>query len=167
MAQAVVSFLIGFLQGVPAWLQVAILSMIPIVEFRVSVPVALEYFHLPILSANLATFLGGSVVFVILYFGLERIREVLQRTFPSLLHPIDAFVLRSEKKLHEKYFQYGTLALLLFVAIPLPLTGVWTATVGAVALKIPMREAALGILSGLLLGQIVVTLLTLGASSLL
>jgi uncharacterized membrane protein len=45
----------------------------------------------------------------------------------------------------------------------LPFTGLYTATLAAVALKIPFKYAAIGIVSGVLTAGIIVSLLTISA----
>jgi uncharacterized membrane protein len=103
-------------------------------------------------------------IFFPVYFGLDWIRRVLERYLPVLLRPIDAFTLRAEAKLKDKYARYGMWALFIFLAIPFPLTGIWTATFAAIALRIPFRQTAIGILTGMLCGATVVLLVTLLAS---
>jgi uncharacterized membrane protein len=102
--------------------------------------------------------IGSLSIFFPLYFGLEAVRHLLEKYTPKLVRPIDLFLARAEKKLKDKYAKYGMFALFIFLAIPFPLTGIWTATGAAIALKIPFREAAIGILSGMLCGATVVTI---------
>lgn len=149
----------------PSWLRVIILTIIPVTEYQLSVPLGLLDYHLaPILVIALA-WVGGALIFFPLYFGLLRLRTFCVQYLPWLVVPLDRFLARGERKLGSHYKDYGMIGLLLFFLIPLPLTGVWTATFGAVALKIPLKQAAIGILSGLLIGAAVVTLITVGADS--
>ncbi len=161
-----IEFLLAAVGNVPAFLRVIILAAIPIAEFRLSVPVGILDYSLSPLEAIIFTFIGGSLIFLPLYFGLARLRNFCVQRLPALVRPLDTFLERGRKKLHGHYTTYGLIGLAIFVAIPLPLTGVWTATFGAVALNIPFKTAATGILSGLLIGSVVVTILTVGIESL-
>jgi uncharacterized membrane protein len=150
------------LEGVPEWLRVILLSAIPITEYQLSIPVGIHEYHLaPWVVFGLAT-LGATLIFLPVYFGLELLHTLIERHFPRLLRPLDVLIARAERKLKDRYAKYGAVALFLFLVIPFPLTGVWTASLAAVALKIPFKEAAWGILLGMLGGATLVTLLSLG-----
>jgi uncharacterized membrane protein len=161
MAEAVAQWLLGLLGGVPDSIKVIALSVMPITEYKLAIPVALTQFHFSVLMANMLVFLGNLIIFFPLFFGLEGVRSLASRYLPFLVRPIDSLVARAHRKLHSQYEKYGALALFVFVFIPLPLTGVWTGTLAAVALKIPFGKAAAGILLGALASQILVTALTL------
>ena len=55
------------------------------------------------------------------------------------------------------------MALTLFVAVPLPVTGVWTGTLAAFIFGIPWRKAWPHLVAGLLIAATIVTLVTTGA----
>lgn len=166
MAEKVAEFILMFLSGTPAWLKIVVLAMMPITEYQLAIPYAIEKFSFSPLVAYLLALLGSALLFFPLFFGLEWLRATVEKVFPPLLRPLDAFLLRAEHKLKANYEKYGALALFLFLVIPFPLTGIWTATTAAVVLKIPFRGAATGIFLGVLGGQAVVLLLTLGIGQL-
>ncbi|PIZ52675.1 hypothetical protein COY25_04705 [Candidatus Uhrbacteria bacterium CG_4_10_14_0_2_um_filter_41_7] len=76
---------------------------------------------------------------------------------------IDNAVSRAHNKVEKKYARYGALALFLFTAIPLPLTGLWTATLSAIALKVPVKYAFIGIASGVVVAGVIMTIGSLGS----
>jgi uncharacterized membrane protein len=69
---------------------------------------------------------------------------------------------RRKSKLIERFEAIG---LILFVAIPLPITGAWTGCVAAFLFKIPLKQAIPAISAGILISGIIVTLASLGAIS--
>ncbi|MBP9827645.1 small multi-drug export protein [Patescibacteria group bacterium] len=152
-----------FVEALPAWFQVLLVAAVPIVEFRGAIPFALEVHGFSVLEAIILTTIGNMLPFIPLYFGLASLRRLLAKYMPRLVAPLDAFIKRADHKLRDHFERYGALALLLFVAIPLPLTGVWTATVGAVSLKIPVKHAGLALTGGVIIGSIIVALITKGA----
>lgn len=153
--------IVHILEVVPAPVRVVLLSIIPITEYQLSIPLGIQSYHLaPALVFGLAV-LGSLCIFFPVYFGLEWLRSFLEKTMPTLLRPLDAFLYRAQTKLEKKYATYGMWALFVFLAIPFPLTGIWTAAAAAVALKIPFRQAAIGILTGMLCGATVVLVVTL------
>ena len=71
---------------------------------------------------------------------------------------------RARNKVSEKVNKYGLLGLMLFVAIPLPITGAWTGTVGAWVLGLDRKKSILFILLGILIsGTVVSTVIYTGA----
>lgn len=147
---------------IPGWLQVIFLSIAPITEYQLAIPVALTTYHFSWYEAYGLAFAGSCIIFFPLYFGFEFVREHVARMFPVFVKPFDMAIARADRKLRGDFEKYGAFALFLALVIPFPLTGVWTATLAAVALKIPIRSAAIGILLGVLCGEALVTLAALG-----
>lgn len=65
---------------------------------------------------------------------------------------------RVEKK-SKLVERWGFWGLVLFVAIPMPVTGAWTGTVAATLFELPVRRAFLAILIGVIIAGIVMSLL--------
>ena len=66
------------------------------------------------------------------------------------------------KKRHASKFQkWGAAALILFVAVPLPITGAWSGSVAAFVFGIPYKKAVLYIGLGVCIAAIIVSILTL------
>jgi len=66
------------------------------------------------------------------------------------------------KKRSKIIEEYGTLGLILFVAIPLPMTGAWSGCVASYLLGMRLRYAFPAIALGVIIAGIVVTLTTVG-----
>lgn len=79
----------------------------------------------------------------------------------------DGFVARARKKLQGPVERWGWLGVALFVAVPLPITGAWTGTLGAWVLGLPkgrtLGAAALGVC---IAGALVTAALMLGLKTL-
>jgi uncharacterized membrane protein len=65
---------------------------------------------------------------------------------------------RRRGKIIEKYERIG---LVLFVAIPLPVTGAWTGSLAAVLFGLKFRHALLSIFAGVFIAGVIVTSLSL------
>ncbi len=159
--------IISALEGVPAWMRVILLSAIPITEYQLSIPLGIHEYQLPPALVFVLAVVGATLIFFPVYLGLELAHELIEKYFPSLLRPLDRAIARAEFKLKDRYAKYGAWALFMFLVIPFPLTGVWTASFAAVALKIPFKQAALGILLGMLGGATFVLILTLAGGAVL
>ncbi|AEJ19398.1 COG2426 family protein [Gracilinema caldarium] len=69
----------------------------------------------------------------------------------------DAFVERARGKVHEKVEAWGWLGIAAFVAIPLPVTGAWTGTLGAWILGLDKKKTLLAVIIGVALAGCIVT----------
>ena len=75
------------------------------------------------------------------------------------------FCPRPRHKFTGKYQRWGELALVIFVAIPLPMTGAWTGSVAAFIFGIPKKRSLTLISLGIMIAGVIVTLATLGIIS--
>jgi len=66
---------------------------------------------------------------------------------------------RTRKKGEVKLQVWGMLGLMLFVAIPLPLTGAWTGTLVAYLLKLERKRSFLFIAAGVVIAGVIMVLL--------
>ena len=149
----------------------ALLSLMPISELRGAIPFAIAkniqwYFALPF-----------SVVFNILaaplfWFFLATIHKLMYGTRPEkgirwYKKFFDYFVERARKKLSAGVEKWGWLGIALFVAIPLPMTGAWTGTLGAWVLGVSKRRTMAAVILGVIIaGVIVTTVVQLGIQTL-
>ena len=77
------------------------------------------------------------------------------------------YLVWQERRSQARFQRWGPWALLLFVAIPLPMTGAWTGCLAAFLLGIPLRRSLPLIVFGVLLAGGIVLLASLGVISLL
>lgn len=141
----------------PHELATLLVAMLPIAELRVALPLALTVFKLPTASAFFWAILGNIIpVAILLYIikpvslWLEKNSKLGNKFFSWMAH-------RTEKKFKKSSTKYGsTLALILFVAIPLPITGAWTGALAAYLFGIKPKRAFFSIFAGVLIASIIV-----------
>jgi len=132
-----------------------LLSMAPVSELRGGIPYAIlkginpAYAYLFCVAANIA-------IVPVIFFFLEKLHHHFYRIkiYKKLF---DKFIERTRKKLHKKVEKYGYFGLTLFVAVPLPITGAWTGTLGAWLFGMNKLKSMLAILLGVLIAGIIVT----------
>ncbi len=157
--------IINLLKGLPKEAIVAILGALPVSELRGAIPVAIIAFGFNPLKAYCIAFIGNSLPVIPLLFLLEPVSNAL-RKFPVWKRFFDWLFERTRKKagLVEKFEALG---LILFVAIPLPITGAWTGCVAATLFKIRFRYAFPAIMVGVAIAGVIVISLTLAGKSML
>lgn len=145
--------------GLPGWLVTIIIAMLPIFELRGAIPVAYQLLGIPIAPAVVLSVVGNliPVIPILLFLGpvsnwLRKI-PLFDRFFAWLFTRT-----RSRSDLVKKYEMVG---LMLFVAVPLPVTGAWTGAVAAFLFGIKFWPSLLFISLGVLIAAAIVTALVL------
>lgn len=138
------------------------LSAVPIGELRVTLPLALQVYGFSIPHALAVVYAGNALPVLPLLFGLQIFVAWSDRRIPLLHRFFIWFFHRTRLRFEKNYQTYGAVALFVFVAIPLPLTGVWTASVAAVLFGIRPRVAFPAIAGGMVTAGLIVLVLTKG-----
>jgi len=114
---------------------------------------------MPIVSAYLicvgANILVGPLVFLFLS-TLHRIFCFL-RFYRTIFNKV---VKRSRKRVEEKINRFGYLGLVIFVAIPLPITGAYTGALGAWVLGMEKRKSFVAIAAGVIIAGFIVAMIS-------
>jgi len=137
------------------YLLTVLLGIIPVSELRGAIPYA--YFNgVPMWLSAVIGVLSNALVPFIGFFFLSTIHRLLDKW--HFYHNLfEKTVARARSKVGEKVSKYGLLGLMLFVAIPLPITGAWTGTLGAWVLGLDRKKSILFVLLGVLIAGIIVT----------
>lgn len=151
-----VAVLLEWLRGLPRELVVVLLGALPIAELRGAIPLAL-YYGMTLPKAYTLAVIGNFLPVIPLLVLLEPVSSKLRR-FPLWARFFDWLFERTRRRA-ETVQKYEAIGLMLFVAIPLPVTGAWTAAVAALLFKIRFRYALPAICAGILLAGVVVSVL--------
>ena len=154
---------IELFKNFPPHLAIFLMSMMPIAELRVSIPLALTVYKLPIWSTLFYSIVGAFVPALFILYLIEPASEFLMK-HSKFFHKFFTWLFKHTKiRFEGKYARYGSLALIIFVAIPLPLFGVWTGSLAAFLFQIPRKIALALIFLGVIFSGIIVMFLTQGA----
>lgn len=154
------------LSSVPHWLATVIIGALPIFELRGAIPIALGIYEMNPFAAYLFAVLGNMIPVVPLLLYLDPVSNYLRRY--TIFDKFFSWLFGRTQRNHSARFEkYGTLALTIFVAIPLPVTGAWTGCAAAFVFGIKFRHALLAILAGVLIAGLIVSVVTLTGISLL
>jgi len=144
-----------------------IITILPISELRGGLPLAIIYAkdnNIPlILIFSLIVLLNILVVFFVFYF-LDNIHHVLlnvklyKKFFESYMKRLQ----RKIDKFEKKYSTLGFLALTLFVAVPLPITGAWSGCLVSWALGLDRKKSILAISIGIVIAGLIIFFGTIG-----
>ena len=145
------------------YLLVFFVSMVPVVELRGAIPIGLGL-GLPVLPTYVICVLGNMLPVPFIYLFARRF--LIWGYHKPVIGPICRFfIVKGEKggrKLEEKAGKGLTVALLLFVGIPLPGTGAWTGTLAASILDMKFKDVLIACMGGVLLAGIIMGLASMG-----
>lgn len=145
------------------YLYVFLISMVPFIELRGAIPVAVRM-GLPIWPSCLIAVIGNMLPVPIIYFFARRTLEwgkdnkYIGGFFTWCLEKGE----KGGRKLEQKAGKGLYLALLLFVGIPIPGTGAWTGTLAASMLNMNFRKSVIAVLLGVLLAGAIMLTASLG-----
>ena len=147
---------------------VLLISMVPLIELRGAIPVAVGMdLGLPEWLILIVAIIGNILPVPIIYFFARKFLEWgAKREWKPLKQFCEFCLKKGEKagtKLLKKAGNYGTyFALFLFVAIPLPGTGAWTGTLAASILNLDFKRTVTAITAGVLVAGLIMLAVSLG-----
>lgn len=141
-----------------------IISMMPLIELRGSIPVGLVMEISP-MTVFLLTFPASLIPAPFIILLIKKIFEWLETPSKFFERLIERIIRRNNDKHRVKIDKYGLLGLLIIVAIPLPGTGVWSGSLAAALFDFKFRPALLVIIIGNLIAAILILLIAMSAIS--
>ena len=152
------------LSDIPSELSTILIAMLPISELRGAIPYALGC-GMSWQQAYFWAVLGNFIPVIPLLLFLEPISSFLGSRY-LICHRFFQWLFARTRRRGQVVERYEALGLIIFVAIPLPVTGAWTGTVAAFLFGVRFRYSLPAVLLGILLAGTVVTLASLGVISL-
>ena len=150
------------------YLIVFLISMLPLVELRGSIPIGLSSLWgdpIQVLPLYIICILGNMLPVPFIYLFARKVLEwgadkkIIGKYFKWCLEKGE----KGGKILQEKAGKTGLFfALLIFVGIPLPGTGAWTGTLAASILDMDFKRSILAVMLGVILAGIIMGLASAG-----
>ena len=144
-----------------------LLTILPVFELRGGLPVIVEYavrngvsvwpYFLIVLILNIL------LIFLIFMF-VDFLHEMFMHVkwYRAVVGRVLRRLQRKVERLEYKMDKWGYLALMFFVAIPLPGTGAWTGTMAAWVMGLNRLKSSVAISAGVIIAGLIVLFLSLG-----
>ena len=145
--------------NLPKELIVILIGATPIFELRGALPVAINVFEFPWYYSLLLSIFGNILPVPFLLLFWDQFSRFLYR-INIFRKPLDWLFIRTKRQ-SASIGKYKFWGLLIFVAVPLPFTGAWTASLVAVVLGMKFWPAFWAILGGVLVAGVIVMALSL------
>lgn len=137
-----------------------LISMLPVVELRGAIPIGILSFDIPWYVTYILAVIGNMIpvpfilLFVEKFIGWLKTKKKLAR--------FGLWLERKADRNTEKVQRYKLFGLMLFVAIPLPMTGAWTGSLVAALTNTKFKYSIISVLCGVLIAGVIVTLICEG-----
>lgn len=143
-------------------LAVFLTAMTPVGELRAAIPLALGIYKMSPLSAFFWSILGNISAVAVVLLLIKPVSDFLITRFSFFERFFNFLFARTRKKFSDTEIKWGALALIIFVAIPLPMTGGWSGALVAYLFGIPFKRALPLISIGVVIAGVLVTVASLG-----
>ena len=138
---------------------VFLISMIPLLELRGGL-LAASLLKISAVKAIPLCIVGNIIPIPFILLFIKQIFKVLKKTkiFRGLIIKLEDRAMRKSDQV-KKYEFWG---LMLFVGIPLPVTGAWTGSLIASLLEIDIKKSSLAILCGIIMATVIMYIVSYG-----
>lgn len=143
---------------------VFLISMLPIVELRGAIPYGILWGLDPV-AVYIVAIIGNMLPVPFIYLFARKVllwgkdKKHIGKFFTFCLEKGE----KGGRKLEEKASKNGLfIALMIFVAIPLPGTGAWTGTLAASMLNFDFKRSTAAVLLGVLIAGVLMGLASMG-----
>ena len=156
-----------------------LLTLIPFLELRYSIPagiltgkialpfgLALVGLNMPWYTVFIVCVVTNFILGIIIYLILKYVVKYLLR-FELFKKYYNKIIARPQRRIKKYVDKYGELGVGLFIAIPLPGSGVYTGALGAYALGLKFKKFIIADLIGVTIAGIIVTILSLSSKGLI
>ena len=149
---------------IPEALQVFLAAMTPVGELRLAIPLGILSHSMPWYQVFFLSLAGNMLPVPFILFALNKGTRVLKK-LPIPVHRLLEWRTNHLRKTYTRRFEkFGSVFLIVLVAIPLPFTGAWTASLAAWVFQLPPRVAIPLIWLGVLIAGVIVTSVTLAGT---
>jgi len=135
------------------------MSLLPIIELKGAIPVGLGL-GIPFWTTYFIALLGSCLPAPFIILFIERILKWMAGSSVKFFQRTAGWVLRKADKNKGKIEKYGYLGVFIFVAIPLPGTGVWTGSLIAAVLGLKPQKAIPLVIAGNAVAGVLMLLLS-------
>lgn len=149
-----------FIESIKRELLIILFSMAPISELRGAIPLGISLGLSPIHSTIIS--ICGNILIVPLLLKILHPLIIYFEDTSFFKHTIGVIKTRAMNKA-ESIKTYSLIGLFIFVAIPLPTSGAWTASVIASILKLDYKKSLLAISLGIIVAGIIILGISVGA----
>ena len=140
-------------------IKIFILSLLPITELRFSIPYGIYKTDLSILHVVFLSIIGNIFIGILIIYIIGPIMTILDNNkyFSKLID----FIFKRTRSRGKLIYRLKFIGLIIFIGVPLPLTGVWTGSLASYLFGISKKDSVIAIILGVFISSSIVTSLSL------
>lgn len=131
--------------------------MIPISELRGAIPLGILAYHMNPALVMIVSIISNMIPAIAIIMFFDSILPWVKKQFPSIGGFVERFSQKRKEKNRKRIEKYGLIAIIAFVAIPLPLTGAWTGSLLTVLFEMPKFKSIFAVAIGVIIAGTIVT----------
>lgn len=157
--------LINSIVNLPWWLAIFLITLLPFLELRASIPVGFLALNQPWWSIFLVAVISNIILAPIVYVFWNKIIHLFRwiKFIDKIYIKTIERVQKKSKKIIDKY---GELGLAIFIGIPLPGSGVWSGALAANIFDLKFKKFMIASIIGVLIAGIIVTVVMVSGTEL-
>jgi uncharacterized membrane protein len=154
------SIIAGLVALLPREAVIMLVAALPVFELRLAIPLAIFKFKFSAVQAYFLSYLGNLLPVLPLLLFFKYFFHRLEKT--RITGTFFRWWFHSVQRRSRIVQTWGFWGLVIFVSIPLPVTGAWTGTVAASLFNFKIKKAFFAIALGVLIAGYLVTSLSIG-----
>jgi len=144
------------------YLSVAVTAMLPVLELRGSIPLGVIIFGMNPFITVVLSIVAMMITTVLWFLFLRYITDWARSLHPTIDKFFEWLFAKTYHRHNANFERWGSWALMIFVATPLPFTGAWTGALLAHLFGIKFVRAMVFIVIGLLITGLIMVAISLG-----
>ena len=140
------------------------LAMVPVSELRGAIPLGIGY-GIPWYECYILCCIANLIPVPFILLLIKKVIKWMGESKIEFFKKVSAWIQNKADKNTDAVNKYGIFGLMMFVAIPLPMTGAWTGALVAAVTNMKFSRAILSCICGVLIAGAIVTLISTGALS--
>lgn len=145
-------------------LTLVLVTFTPFLELRASIPLGILVLKLPVWLVFVVCIIANIILGFLTYFILDKVVHLLFwiKPFKKIY---DYYVVKTQKKIHRYVEKYGDWALIAFIGVPLPGSGVIGGSLAGYIIGLSRKKIHMSIVVGVLIAAILVTAIVLAGDT--
>lgn len=136
------------------------LTLLPFLELRASIPYGVLNTDLNWMLVFFICVLTNIILAPIVYFLLDKVVHLFFFIKP-FKKVYDYYIIKTQKKIHKYVEKYGELGVALFIAVPLPGSGIYSGALAAYIIGMSYKDFIKAAVIGVLIAGVIVTAISL------
>jgi uncharacterized membrane protein len=153
--------IINMFAGFPRELATFLIALVPVTELRASIPLAIKVYGMSWGAAWFYSVLGTYFAMVLIVFLMDPVAKILSKYIPIFEKFFIWLFEHTRKRANGKMEKYGSWAIFILAATPIPLLGGLTGALAAFVFGVALKKSLPLLLIGTMVSGALVVMITI------